>query len=448
MTVGNVAKAYLYTTAIETLLKGYGNLIFQAGNYNALTLTGSTGAATFINSVASPYYSFTGAIPSSAACTGYIDYSGATTRIFSVGTSGATKGAFSFYAKGADDSSFIPLNITSGGNVGIGAVSPDATLHICCSAGSANALLAHFQNSGGGTAIATIKIGEGIPEGQYGVLGHYGADNSFRIGSVNGNLAFHAGASTACGTNLYGMCERLTILTSGDVGIGISAPTALLHLSSRVAGASNSLFIQNSCTTGTGAKIIFAPNSNFGVNDNAAAISSCSTAGGYDVDLVFTTYKSAVGPIERMRITGDTGAVTTQCQPFIYGGLASDQTICSISNPTKVNFVVNAGGFQRNISGCWSNTNYNFTTPVTGVYLVNISGYWSANNLINQFAAFVNCARKVSIPTGYCTNIAGGSMMVPLTAGETLDFRVYNDVGTGTLYSNVYHTFFSIYLLG
>ena len=123
------------------------------------------------------------------------------------------------------------LYLATGGGVGIGAGSPDAALHICCSAGSANALLAHFQNSGGGTAIATIKIGEGIPEGQYGVLGHYGVDNSFRIGSVNGNLSFHAGASTACGTNLYGMCERLTILTSGNVGIGRTDPTRLLDVS-------------------------------------------------------------------------------------------------------------------------------------------------------------------------------------------------------------------------
>ena len=72
-------------------------------------------AATFNSSAAASYYSFTGAIPSSAASTGYIDYSGGGTRFFSVGTSGATKGAFSFYGKGADDSSFIPLTITSTG---------------------------------------------------------------------------------------------------------------------------------------------------------------------------------------------------------------------------------------------------------------------------------------------------------------------------------------------
>ena len=139
--------------------------------------------------------------------------------------------------------------------------------------------------------------------------------------------------------------------------------------------------------------------------------------------------------------------VTKPFQPFVYGGLASDQSITT-SNPTKVNFVANAGHFGCNVGGHWNNSTNQLTAPVTGVYLVNISGYWSTTNLINQFAAHVNNNRKVSIPTGYCTNIAGGSMMVPMAAGETMDFRVYNDVGTGTLYQNVYHTFFSIYLLG
>ena len=336
------------------------------------------------------------------------------------------------------------MTMSSTGNVGIGATSPDATLHICCSAGSANALLAHFQNSGGGTAIATIKIGEGSPEGQYGVLGHYGVDNSFRIGSVNGNLSFHAGASTACGTNLYGMCERLTILTSGDVGIGISAPTALLHLSSCVAGASNSLFIQNSCTTGTGAKIIFAPNSNFGVNDNAAAIASCSTAGGYDVDLVFTTYKSAVGPIERMRIAGGTGAVTTQCQPFVMGGLDGNQCI-PVTTFTTLNFSTTTGGFfYANVGSSWNNTTRAFTAPVTGVYIVHLSLY---TDVVGQVAMFVNGTRKHSIPSSTLPATWGGSGIIPLTSGDALTLQGYAG-SSGTVTQNQYHTWFGIYLLG
>ena len=71
LTVGNVAKAYLYTTAIETLLKGYGNLILQAGNYNALTFTGSTGAATFISSATATQFN--------------VSASGGTTQIYNTG---------------------------------------------------------------------------------------------------------------------------------------------------------------------------------------------------------------------------------------------------------------------------------------------------------------------------------------------------------------------------
>jgi hypothetical protein len=75
----------------------------------------SSGAAIFSNSVSAPYYLVTSNIPSSTASTGYLDYSGGGTRLFSVGTSGATKGTFRFIAKGADDSSIEPLGISATG---------------------------------------------------------------------------------------------------------------------------------------------------------------------------------------------------------------------------------------------------------------------------------------------------------------------------------------------
>jgi hypothetical protein len=97
--------------------------------------------------------------------------------------------------------------------------------------------------------------------------------------------------------------ERMRITSAGNVGIGTSSPASLLHLASSVAGTSVPFFIQNTNASGTGAQITFAPNANFGFGDNAATISSSTSAGGYDVALVFGTYKSAVGPAERMRIT-------------------------------------------------------------------------------------------------------------------------------------------------
>ena len=94
-----------------------GSLYFSS-NFDLLSpkLTiSSTGAATFSGSVTAPYYLVTSNIPSSTASTGYLDYSGGGTRLFSVGTSGATKGTFRFIAKGADDSSIEPLGISATG---------------------------------------------------------------------------------------------------------------------------------------------------------------------------------------------------------------------------------------------------------------------------------------------------------------------------------------------
>ena len=88
------------------------------------------------------------------------------------------------------------MRVISSGNVGIGVSTPDSILHVANAATSSEVVLAHFQNTGGGSAIATVKIGEGSPESQYGVLGHYGADNSFRIGAVagvSGYMSFHTG---------------------------------------------------------------------------------------------------------------------------------------------------------------------------------------------------------------------------------------------------------------
>jgi hypothetical protein len=73
------------------------------------------GVSTFSNYITAPYYLVTSNIPSSTASTGYLDYSGGGTRLFSVGTSGATKGTFRFIAKGADDSSIEPLGISATG---------------------------------------------------------------------------------------------------------------------------------------------------------------------------------------------------------------------------------------------------------------------------------------------------------------------------------------------
>jgi hypothetical protein len=169
-----------------------------------------------------------------------------------------------------------------------------------------------------------------------------------------------------------------------------------------------------------------------------------TTGGG---DLVFSTksYASPLSlePTEKMRIYAN-GAVTKGAQPFAMGGLASNQSI-SATTFTPLAFQTNQGFYGFNVGGHWNNSTYTFTAPVGGVYMINIS---VLTDCIGQVAFYVNGVRKHSIPSGPFTGSTtwGGSGMIPLSAGEALTLQGYG--GAGTVTSNIYHTFFSIYLLG
>ena len=69
----------------------------------------------------------TGNFSATTGNTAGFDYLGGALRLFAMGTSGATKGAYSFIAKGADGSSSTPMTIDSSGNVGIGTTSPGSS---------------------------------------------------------------------------------------------------------------------------------------------------------------------------------------------------------------------------------------------------------------------------------------------------------------------------------
>ena len=144
----------------------------------------------------------------------------------------ANSSGYSFRSRNSGGSSVFGLGINGDGNVGIGTAGPDSKLHIFGT--GAEFVAAHFQNGSGGSGIATIKIGGGTPEVQYGILGEYGVDNSFRIGAVgpagNHNLQFHTGNTS--GTQLSS--ERMRITDAGNVGIGTATPLQLLDVAGTV----------------------------------------------------------------------------------------------------------------------------------------------------------------------------------------------------------------------
>jgi hypothetical protein len=185
------------------------------------------------------------------------------------------------------------MRITAAGNVGIGTSSPSTALYVVGTTtinGDDGSL---YQRAVTANAAVYWDIRNSVNTRRAYVGFGGNASSLFDITNSEGDTRF-----------IFASTERMRITSAGNVGIGTSSPASLLHLASSVAGTSVPFFIQNTNASGTGAQITFAPNANFGFGDNAATISSSTSAGGYDVALVFGTYKSAVGPAEKMRITG------------------------------------------------------------------------------------------------------------------------------------------------
>ena len=170
------------------------NLAFSTGGANRMTLdsSGNLGIGTSSPDAGAKLtvagaVLVTGAFSATTGSTAGFDYFGGALRLFAMGTSGATKGSYSFIAKGADGSSSTPMTLTAAGNLGIGTTGPISKLEV--------------SNSG----VAGLIIGYNNTSENY-----YDANNHI----------FRSGAST----------ERMRIDSAGLVGIGTASPTKTLHV--------------------------------------------------------------------------------------------------------------------------------------------------------------------------------------------------------------------------
>jgi hypothetical protein len=198
------------------------------------------------------------------------------------------------------------MAIMRGGNVGIGTTSPISVLNVVSTKTTALSTAADFLTLGAtiddNTDFANIGIGGGIAfrakrnsSGTQTVYGAIDAAKETVLGDeYRGSLRFWTNQN-ATGVPL----ERMRITSGGDVGIGTTSPTGLLHLY----GADPAFRIQSS-TTG---------NMQFGQWD---ATNNRIQSSGRDFYLVGTdSYATIFGTnnTERMRITstGNVGIGTT-----------------------------------------------------------------------------------------------------------------------------------------
>lgn len=183
------------------------------------------------------------------------------------------------------------MRISSAGNVGIGTASPSTRLHVSGSdtelrvqSDTATSGFIRFINTTGSMSV-------GMSGGPTNTLLTYDRTNSQTAHEyLGGASGYHAWMTVGA--------ERMRLDNSGNVGIGVVAPLAKLH----VATAGNNYIVSHNTTGSTSALLL-------GAESNKTNIYSWTTVGGSTgVPLAFT-----VGASESMRITaaGNVGIGTT-----------------------------------------------------------------------------------------------------------------------------------------
>jgi hypothetical protein len=395
----------------------------QTDNITALSIA-STGAATFSSSVTAVGLSSTTSAAgnlNSLIRNSVTSASGTTGYGLAIESEASAATSYALTVRNlAGSTTYFLISTETGkiGYVGIGTTSPVSALTI--------------YNNSSGLRFQNVTTGTANTDGADLFLD----GNDFYMRNIESGFLGFATANA----------ERMRITCGGNVGIGTTSPTGRLMLYQSSAGNVFQNIVSNQGGS-TQVGINFSPSMTDGeIAANPAQASIYATDSNFGANIIFANKTTgAVGNslTERMRITSG-GAVTTQCQPFVMGGLDGNQCI-PVTTFTTLNFSTTTGGFfYANVGNSWNNTTRAFTAPVTGVYIVHLSLY---TDVVGQVAMFVNGTRKHSIPSSTLPSTWGGSSIIPLTSGDALTLQGYA-VSSGTVTQNQYHTWFGIYLLG
>jgi hypothetical protein len=344
-----------------------GNSSFTGGNLGVgtsspaapLEVVGTTSTAIFRNSTANSY----GGIriyndQNSNGRALEIDYSGSTyaSALVTNGPTGesaaiATTGAYPLVL---GTSNTARVTILSGGNVGIGTASPSQKLDVAGHVAS--------TSSGGNPNFRAVD-GSIITKLQ-----------SQSVGDTTGAIGTESNHTLKLITN---NTTRVTLDTSGNVGVGTTTPNSRLSINGSPTSDNTFTYLLNLLNTdgtlaaGMGAGISFGSNINTGGGNNIGHLSGIigikenATSGDYAGALTFWTRQNGAASAERVRISsagnvgiGSTspaykldvaGTIRSNTSLFTTNGTSATWDFTEISS-TGTTSIYNAGGAESGIS--------------------------------------------------------------------------------------------------